>query len=231
MKMPIHILVAEDDNDINQLLCRMMRNSGYHVQPVFSGTEALLYLGAQKWQLILLDLMLPGLSGEQVIEQINELKVAVPIIVISAKGEQSTKVAALRAGADDYITKPFDVEEVAARVDSLLRRYQRLDEPIESHILKYQSVSLDRELKRVFVLERELILTAREFAILELLMMNPRKVFSKVNVFESIWGEEYMHEDTNTVNVHISHLRSKLAKLDSEQDYIETIWGMGYRLY
>ncbi|OAB39323.1 DNA-binding response regulator [Paenibacillus macquariensis subsp. defensor] len=231
MEKPIYILIAEDDNDINQLLCRMMRNSGYHVQPVFSGTEAILYLREQKWQLILLDLMLPGLSGEQVIEQINELKVTVPIIVISAKGEQSTKVAALRAGADDYITKPFDVEEVSARVDSLLRRYNRLAEPTEIHNLTHHSVSLDRELKRVFVLERELILTAREYAILEILMMNPRKVFSKMNLFESIWGEEYMHEDTNTVNVHISHLRSKLAKLDSERDYIETIWGMGYRLY
>lgn len=230
-KPPIHILVAEDDNDINLLLCRMMRNSGYQVQPVYSGTEALLYLKSQEWQLILLDLMLPGLNGEQVIEQINELKVSVPIIVISAKGEQSAKVAALRAGADDYITKPFDVEEVSARVDSLLRRYQRLAEPSENQRLTYHSVSLDRESKRVFVQECEMILTAREFAILELLMMNPRKVFSKVNLFESIWGEEYMNEDTNTVNVHVSHLRSKLAKLDSEHDYIETIWGMGYRLY
>jgi DNA-binding response OmpR family regulator len=230
-KQLIHILVAEDDNDINQLLCRMMRNSGYHAQPVFSGTEAMLYLGTQEWQLVLLDLMLPGLSGEEVIEQLSKHKSHVPIIVISAKGEQSAKVTVLRAGADDYITKPFDVEEVSARVDSLLRRYQRVVEPTVYHVLTYQGIVLDKESKQVFLHEHELVLTAREFAILELLMMNPHKVFSKSNLFESIWGEEYMNEDTNTVNVHVSHLRSKIAKLDSERDYIETIWGMGYRLY
>jgi len=225
----IQILVVEDDNDISQLLCNILRRSGYLPQPAYSGTEALLYLDKQEWHMVLLDLMLPGLGGEQLLERINKLG-RVPVIVISAKEESRTKVALLRNGADDYITKPFDIEEVSARIDSHLRRYRR-DTSFEDReqLLEYKSIRLDKEAKSVTVGDAALSLTAREYEILALLMSSPKKVFTKANVYESVWGEEFFGDD-NTINVHMSNLRSKLAKVSPNEEFIETLWGMGYRL-
>ncbi|MCQ6557486.1 response regulator transcription factor [Paenibacillus mendelii] len=228
MDRTIHILVVEDDNDINQLLCRILKNSGYAPQAAYSGTEAMLYLERQAWDLVLLDLMLPGLTGEELLADINE-KSSTPVIVISAKGEQQTKVAALRIGADDYITKPFDIEEVSARIDSHLRRYSRLTSMAPSNRIEYKDIQLDKDSKTVTINQSEVILTAREFAILELFMSYPKKVFSKANLFETVWEDPFVGDD-NTINVHISNLRNKLSKANPEADYIETLWGMGYRL-
>ncbi|CAH1209159.1 Sensory transduction protein regX3 [Paenibacillus plantiphilus] len=222
------ILIVEDDNDINQLLCSIVRKSGYTAQPAFSGTEALLYLDKQEWQLVLLDLMLPGLSGEELLARFGEQR-AFPVIVISAKGEQQTKIDVLRAGADDYITKPFDIDEVSARIDSHLRRYQRTGPSMEPKLLKHKDIVLDPDEQTVTVGGADLALTAREYSILMLMMTSPRKVFTKANLFQSIWGEEFISDD-NTLNVHISNLRSKLGKANPGEEYIETIWGMGYRL-
>jgi DNA-binding response OmpR family regulator len=227
MKSSIHILVVEDDNDINQLLCNVIKQSGYVPQPAFSGTEAMLYLQQQKWDLVLLDLMLPGMTGEEVLAKIAEQSLA-PVMVISAKGEQQTKISTLRIGADDFITKPFDIEEVSARIDSHLRRYKRL-QVSENKQLTYKELYLDADTKRVLVKKKEILLTAKEYSLLELFLSHPKKVFTKANLFESIWGEEYFGDD-NTISVHISNLRSKLSKADSSEEYIETIWGMGYRL-
>lgn len=223
----IPILVVEDDNDINQLLCKILKKSGYSPQAAYSGTEALIYLERQEWDLVLLDLMLPGLTGEELLLQINER--GTPVIVISAKEEQQTKVAILRDGADDYITKPFDIEEVSARIDSHLRRYSRLASIAPSNLIKYKDICLNKDTKLVTVNRAEVILTAREFAILELFLSFPKKVFSKANLFESVWEDSFIGDD-NTINVHISNLRNKLSKANPEEDYIETLWGMGYRL-
>lgn len=228
MDRTIHILVVEDDNDINQLLCKILKKSGYSPQPAYSGTEAMIYLERQEWDLVLLDLMLPGLTGEELLVKINE-KSPTPVIVISAKGEQQTKVTALRIGADDYITKPFDIEEVSARIDSHLRRYSRLISMAPSDVIKYKDISLNKVTKAVTVNQSEVMLTAREFAILELFMSYPKKVFSKANLFESVWEDAFVGDD-NTINVHISNLRNKLSKANPEEEYIETLWGMGYRL-
>ncbi|GFZ75859.1 DNA-binding response regulator [Paenibacillus marchantiophytorum] len=224
----IRILVVEDDNDINQLLCKILKKSGYSPQAAYSGTEAMIYLERQEWDMVLLDLMLPGLSGEELLMKINEQS-SIPVIVISAKEEKQTKVATLRIGADDYITKPFDIEEVSARIDSHLRRYSRLASIVPSHLVKYKNISLDKDTKLVTINQIEVILTAIEFAILELFISYPKKVFSKANLFESVWGETFVGGD-NTINVHISNLRNKLSKANPEMDYIETLWGMGYRL-
>lgn len=221
------ILVVEDDNDINQLLCRIIKKSGYHPQPAYAGTEALIYLKQESWDLILLDLMLPGMAGETVLEKVRE-KASTPVIIISAKNEKETKVNTLRTGADDYITKPFDVDEVAARIDSVLRRSQQSTEQMK-RVLTHKDISLDIDEKTVSVNGEEVTLTVREYEILKLLMTSPKKVFSKANVFESVW-EAPFHGDDNTVNVHMSNLRNKLIKANPNEEYIETIWGMGYRM-
>lgn len=225
----IKILVVEDDNEINQLLCEIISKSGYLPQPAYSGTEALLYLaGEQAWSMVLLDLMLPGLRGDEILQQLGPDR-QFPVIMISAKGEQHTKVSILRMGADDYITKPFDIEEVSARIDIHLRRYRRVAAADTIRQLTYKDILLDVDTKLVSVNGSEVILTAREFAVLELLMSHPKKVFTKPNLFEAVWGDPYLGDD-NTITVHMSNLRKKMAQANPEEEYIETVWGMGYRL-
>ena len=223
--MEVHILVIEDDEDINHLLCQIIQDAGYQAQAAFSGTEGLLYCEKQEWDVILLVLMLPGKSGESLLSTIRN-KSNVPIIIISAKEEKNTKVHMLRSGADDYITKPFHNEEVVARIEAQLRRYHRVEKREQ---LTFKDIILDKETKQVYVNHQEVSLTAREYNILELFLLSPRKMFTKENIFESIWGTDY-YNDENTVNVHMSHLRSKLAKANPHETYFETIWGMGYRL-
>ncbi|GAB3042910.1 response regulator transcription factor [Virgibacillus ainsalahensis] len=228
MDQTINILIVEDDNDINQLLCEIIRKSQYQPQPAYSGTEAMIYLEKQKWDLVLLDLMLPGMAGEEILAKITE-KGSVPVIIISAKSKQQTKINSLRSGADDFISKPFDVEEVSARIDSLLRRYNHTNENQKQKVLTHKDIHIDLEAKTVYLNGLELSLTVREYTILVLLMTSPKKVFSKSNLFESVWNEPF-HGDDNTVNVHMSNLRNKLGKANPNEEYIETIWGMGYRL-
>ncbi|GAA0348472.1 response regulator transcription factor [Oceanobacillus oncorhynchi subsp. oncorhynchi] len=228
MEQQINILVVEDDNEINQLLCKILKKCNYFPQPAYSGTEAVLYLEKQTWDLVLLDLMLPGMTGEEILAKITS-KGHVPVIIISAKDEQQTKITSLRSGADDFISKPFDVEEVSARIDSLLRRYKYTNGSFKENELIHKDIHIDLEAKTVYVNGTMLSLTVREYAILVLLMTSPKKVFSKSNVFESVWNESFQGDD-NTVNVHMSNLRNKLSKANPEEEYIETIWGMGYRL-
>lgn len=228
MRQQIKILVVEDDNDINQLLCNIIRKSGYIPQSAFSGTEAMIYLEQQKWDMVLLDLMLPGMTGEKILEKIREQS-PVPVMIISAKMEKQTKIDALRTGADDYITKPFDIDEVSARVDSLLRRYRLMSHPTHNKELRHKDICVDTDAIKVCVNGTELILTAREYAILVVFLSSPKKVFTKANLFESVWKEDF-HGDDNTINVHMSNIRSKLSNANPNEEYIETIWGMGYRL-
>lgn len=228
MDEQIKILVVEDDNDINQLLCNIIKQSGYFPQSAFSGTEAMIYLDQQKWDMVLLDLMLPGMSGEEILSKMSD-KNDIPVIVISAKIEQKSKIDTLRTGADDYITKPFDNEEVSARIDSNLRRYRLTKDYLQKEELRYKDIYVDTEAKVVKVNGKDMTLTAREYEILVLLLLSPKRVFSKATLFESVWKEEFRGED-NTINVHMSHLRSELSKANPDEEYIETIWGMGYRL-
>ncbi|WP_449620072.1 response regulator transcription factor [Robertmurraya sp. Marseille-Q9965] len=228
MSEQIKILVVEDDNDINQLLCNIIRNIGYAPQPAFSGTEAMLYLEKLEWDMVLLDLMLPGMSGEEILAKITD-ESNIPVMIISAKLDQQTKVDMIRTGADDYITKPFDNEEVSARIDSHLRRYKRVNKLASMKNLVFKDIEIDQESKTVCVQGQDLNFTAREYEILVLLLSSPKKVFTKKNLFESVW-EEPFYGDDNTMNVHISNIRSKLASVNPDEKYIETIWGMGYRL-
>ncbi|WP_020008133.1 winged helix-turn-helix domain-containing protein [Salinicoccus albus] len=222
------ILIAEDDNDINQLLSKIIKKHGFTPRSVYSGTEATLYLEKEKWDLILLDLMLPGKSGENILLEAAG-GIQTPVIIISAKDAQKTKVEMLRLGADDFITKPFDIEEVSARIESVLRRYERsgIKDPAEK--LAFKDIIVDPEAMKVTVGGQALPLTAREYRIIDLLVRSPDKVFSKANIFESVWKEPF-HGDVNTVNVHVSHLRTKLAEANPDETYIETVWGMGYSM-
>lgn len=229
MNEKINILVVEDDVDINNLLCKILSKEGYSVRPAFSGSEAKMCLEHYDFQLIILDLMLPAISGEELISQIRQAK-TMPIIVISAKLGQDAKIEALKLGADDFISKPFDLKEVLARVEAQLRRYMVFSNPKEKQkILKYKDLILDPESVEVRVKDQLITLTAREFAILELMMSHPNKVFTKANLFEHVWNEEFLGDD-NTVNVHISNLRSKLAKVAPNTEYIRTIWGIGFKI-
>lgn len=224
------VLVVEDDSDINGLLCNILDKRSYSVRSAFSGTEALMCIDQDEYDIVLLDMMLPGASGEDVISKIREKKM-MPIIVISAKVDQEDKINALKLGADDYICKPFDIDEVVARIEAQLRRYKTFSK-IEDDIstkLKCKDLILDTESKQVFLKGQEVILTLREFSILELLMNSPNKVFTRENIFESVWNNEFLGDD-NTVNVHISNLRAKLNKIDSDADYIKTVWGIGFKL-
>lgn len=227
MVMNKNILIVEDDDAINKLLSDIVREQGYTPQSAYSGTEAMLYINQQQWDLILLDMMLPGLSGEEVLKNITAAG-ASSVIVISARDAQEVKVSALRLGADDYITKPFDVEEVSARIESVMRRTNR-SAHATPNVLVHKEIVLDADARTVKVNDSEVTLTAREFAILYTLISNPEKVFSKANIFESAWNETF-HGDDNTVNVHMSNLRSKLADAADDADYIETVWGMGYKM-
>ena len=229
MKSSINILVVEDDADINELLCNILIREGYNVRGAYSGTEAKMCIEQKDYDIILLDLMLPGISGEALISEIRKIKI-MPIIVISAKTTQEDKINVLKIGADDFIGKPFDIYEVIARVEAQLRRYTEFSSSKgKDNKLKYKNIILDSEAKEVFVNNKLLSLTFREFAILELLLSNPKKVFTRGNIFEAVWNDEFLG-DENTINVHISNLRSKLSKEDSEIKYIQTVWGIGFKL-
>ena len=223
-----HILVVEDDPDINRLLCKILENNGYDVRPAFSGSEAMLWAEKYEYDLVLLDLMLPGLSGEEFIARIRGQR-TMPILVLSAKVGVEDRVNVLRLGADDFIPKPFDNNEVLARVEAQLRRYQQFSAGAgEKRVLRLRDLELDRDAISVTVGVSPVTLTAREFEILALLLSAPNKVFTRAQIYERVWGEEFFGDD-NTVNVHVSNLRAKLSKV-SDREYIKTVWGIGFKM-
>ncbi|CAM4082861.1 response regulator transcription factor [Listeria booriae] len=220
------ILIAEDDNDINHLIYEVLTREGYTVTQAFSGTEAKLHWNNEAFDLLLCDLMLPGMTGEELIAEIIA-KQSASIIVISAKNTIMDKVDLLKLGASDYITKPFDIEELLARVEVQLRK-TTTEEPVNES-LSWQGLTLSTDRYNAQIDGQDIRLTAREFGILKLLISNPKKVFTKENIFSSVWGEtEYI--DENTVNVHMSNIRSKLNKAKPDRDYIETVWGIGFKM-
>ncbi len=226
----MQILIVEDDQQINNLLCEYLSMQGYEVLSASHGLEATSVLDAHKdIDLVLLDLMLPFRSGDMVLQQLRETS-EIPVIVLSAKDTVHTKIDLIRMGADDYITKPFDLDEVLVRIEAVLRRTKHHSEVEDkSHLeFSFKNLRMDNEAKVVYVKENALTLTNKEYAILELMLQNPTKLFSKANLFESVWNEEYFSEDT-TIKVHMSNIRTKIKQYD-EEEYIETVWGMGYRL-
>ena len=220
----VRILVVEDDTDINNMLRDALIKDGYEVVQAFSGTEALLHVKSETFSMIILDLMLPGLSGEEVLEQIKDAY-EIPIIILSSKDEIDSKVNLLTLGADDYMTKPFEIKELLVRIVVQLRK--STGSSMKS-ILHFKDLELDRTNYRLKVAGSEVALTKHEFRIMELLMLHPEKVYSKNDIYEYAWDELYIGED-KTVNVHISNIRQKLRKI-TDTDYIETVWGLGFKL-
>lgn len=223
------ILVVEDDSDINGLLCKVLIQNGYEVRGAYSGSEAKMCIEQFEYDLIILDLMLPGVSGEELIKEIRK-NYFMPIIVSSAKTSTEDKISVLKLGADDFIIKPFDINELLARVEAQLRRYTKFSTKnnINNKII-HKNLELDIDSRQVFVNKKEVNLTVIEFDILNLLITNPNKVFTRSNLFESVWNDEFMGYD-NTVNVHVSNLRNKLSKFDKDNEYIQTVWGIGFKL-
>lgn len=219
------ILIIEDDQEISKLLSVILTKMGLQSVVAYSGTEGLLQLLNNSFDLILLDLMLPGKSGEELISEIREHN-DVPIIVISAKVDIENKITVLKMGADDYITKPFHKEEVIARIEVQLRRAgSRLTHTSEK---TWRGLKIHPEKLTVTLANRELPLTNAEFDILSLLVSYPERAFSKREIYEKVWKGTYVGDD-NTISVHVSNLRKKIAEITPDE-YIKTVWGVGFML-
>ena len=233
------ILIIEDDPSINEVVCAHLERRGYRCRQAFSGTEGLMLLREQRPDVVITDLMLPGVPGEEIVRAIRGADSALPIIVISARITAADKISLLQAGADDYLTKPFDLDELQARIEVQRRHHAErahagtaasaTDAGGYQRLLAFRRWELDPD-GRVFRVDgEEVALTRTEFNILELLMARPQKVFTKQELFELAWGEPYSVVDS-TVNVHVSNLRRKLKPTDTD-GYLQTVWGMGYKLH
>ena len=226
------ILIVEDDQDINHLLCRILKTEGYEVISAYSGSEGKLRLEQEIPDLILLDLMLPGINGAEITEYVRkERKSDVPIIVLSAKTALDDKVDLISLGADDYMTKPFEPKELLVRVMARLRRKNMSQElqNKDAEEYRYKNLVLNPNSRQIIVKGSEIAMTPHEYEILLLLMQYPDKVFSRDMLYEKVWSNDYFGED-NTVNVHVSNIRKKLAAIDAEEEYIKTVWGIGFKM-
>ena len=216
-----HILIIDDDIHINNMLDDILQQEGYRVSHAYSGTEALLFMSKSKPNLILLDLMLPGLYGEEILPQIKNI----PVIVMSAKVDVQDKVSLLLNGAVDYITKPFEIDELLARI---VVQFRKMSNDTAERILEYRDILLNTSTHIVQAEGQRVRLTKTEFAILKLLMENPQQIITKTDLLDRI---SYDTPDCmeSSLRVHISNLRKKLREVTGK-DYIEAVWGIGFRM-
>lgn len=225
--MPKRVLVVDDEKLIVKGIRFSLEQEGMEVACAYDGEEALEMAKQTEYDIILLDLMLPKISGLEVCQQIRGFS-NVPIVMLTAKGEDMDKILGLEYGADDYITKPFNILEVKARIKAILRRASRsAPEKEQPKSVEIGGLRMDCESRRVFVGEKEINLTAKEFDVLELLIFNPNKVYSRENLLNIVWGYEYPG-DVRTVDVHIRRLREKIEENPSDPKYVHTKWGVGY---
>ena len=221
------VLVVDDEKLIVKGIRFSLEQDGMEVTCAYDGEEALRLAQENKFDMILLDIMLPKMDGFEVCQAIREFS-NMPIVMLTAKGDDMDKILGLEYGADDYITKPFNILEVKARIKAIMRR-TAASEPKEenSKVIESGDLKLDCESRRLFVQGREINLTAKEFDLLELLVMNPNKVYSRENLLNIVWGYEYPG-DARTVDVHIRRLREKIETNPSDPKYVYTKWGVGY---
>ena len=220
------VLVVDDEKLIVKGIRFSLEQDGMEVDCAYDGEEALQKAKENEYDIILLDVMLPKLTGFEVCQQIREFS-NVPVVMLTAKGEDMDKILGLEYGADDYITKPFNILEVKARLKAIMRRTNRKEKTEEENILEGKDMRLDREGRRVYINGKEINLTAKEFEVLELLMLNPNKVYGRENLLKLVWGSDYPG-DVRTVDVHIRRLREKIETNPSEPKYVHTKWGVGY---
>lgn len=223
------VLVVDDDREIVESTSIFLKAEGYEVKKAHTGLEALDMLMSEDIHIILLDIMMPELDGIQTLMKIRESR-NIPVILISAKSEDSDKILGLNIGADDYITKPFNPSEMVARVKSQLRRYTQLGaiETAKSRI-EIGGLTLDTEAKTVYVDGEEARLTPIEYKILELLCRNPNRVFSADEIYSRVWNEDAAVND-NTIAVHVRHIREKIEINPKEPRYLKVVWGIGYKV-
>ena len=221
------VLVVDDEKLIVKGLKFSLEQDEMKVDCAYDGGEAVKLARENQYDIILLDVMLPKFTGFEVCQQVREFS-NVPIVMLTAKGDDMDKILGLEYGADDYITKPFNILEVKARIKAILRRGVTKEESEQKQeVMEAGDMKLDCEGRRLYIAEEEVNLTAKEFDVLELLVMNPNKVYSREKLLNLIWGEDYPG-DVRTVDVHIRRLREKIEKNPSEPKYVHTKWGVGY---
>ncbi len=221
------VLVVDDEKLIVKGIRFSLEQDNMEVDAAYDGEEAIELVKANQYDIVLLDIMLPKLSGLEVCQQIREFS-NVPIVMLTAKGDDMDKIMGLEYGADDYITKPFNILEVKARIKAIMRRTaKKEDKKANETVIVRGDMRLDCDGRRVYINQREINLTAKEFDVLELLALNPNKVYSRENLLKLVWGEDYPG-DVRTVDVHIRRLREKIENNPSEPKYVYTKWGVGY---
>ena len=226
-KMAKRVLVVDDEKLIVKGIRFSLEQDGMDVECAYDGEEAVVMAKENQYDIVLIDLMLPKLSGLEVCQQIREFS-NVPIIMLTAKNDDMDKIMGLEYGADDYITKPFNILEVKARIKAIIRRTSKKEEKQKNDsIIETGDLRMDCEGRRVFIAGKEINLTAKEFDVLELLVLNPNKVYSREKLLGLVWGTDYPG-DARTVDVHIRRLREKIENSPSDPKYVHTKWGVGY---
>ena len=220
------ILVVDDEKLIVKGIRFSLEQDDMEVDCAYDGEEALEYAKKCEYDLVLLDVMLPKMDGFQVCQQIREFS-DMPVVMLTAKSEDMDKILGLEYGADDYITKPFNILEVKARIKAIMRRTSKKDDSRANNVIVKGNMKIDCDGRRVFIDDNEINLTAKEFDLLELLATNPNKVYSRENLLNLVWGTDYPG-DARTVDVHIRRLREKVEARPSEPKFVHTKWGVGY---
>ena len=222
------VLIVEDDSDINNSINDYFVIKGYSTIQAFSGTEGLLRLKNERdICCVILDLMLPGLSGEEIIQEVRKVS-DVPIITVSAKNEEEAKIEVLKLGADDFLLKPFNLEELQLKVERNIQKYLNQQVSYKKNE-EFKNIILNQDTREVFVDGRNVYFTSKEFDILMLLIQNPNKVISKEKIFKEVWHEDYCI-DTQTVTVHIKNIRKKIKEINPTTPTIETVLGIGFKI-
>lgn len=222
------VLIVEDDSDINNFINDYFVIKGYATIQAFSGTEGLLRLKSEKnICCVILDLMLPGISGEEITQEIRKVS-DVPIITVSAKNEEEAKIEVLKLGADDFLLKPFNLEELQLKVERNIQKYLNQQVSYKKNE-EFKNIILNQDTREVFVGGQNVYFTSKEFDILMLLIQNPNKVISKEKIFKEVWHEDYCI-DTQTVTVHIKNIRKKIKEINPTTPTIETVWGIGFKI-
>lgn len=226
----IKLLVVEDDREINRIVSKTLSNEGYLIDSVYNGFDALEYIRSRQYHMIVLDIMIPKIDGLEVLRRVRE-KGNLPILILSAKSEDTDKIIGLGLGADDYMVKPFNSGELVARVKAQLRRYLYFNgaKTAEATVIRHLDLELDLDTFTLKINEKQVVLSSKEFEIIKLLMSNPKKVFTKDMIYKVVWGEDFI-SDENTIMIHIHRLREKIEKDASKPRYIKTVWGIGYKL-
>lgn len=221
------ILIIDDDKELCALIKRSVLQESIEADCCYSGKSGLLQMQEKEYQLVILDVMMPGFDGFETLEQIRKQS-SLPILMFTSKNDSASKVRGLRAGADDYLTKPFDMDELIARILSLIRRYTRFNQEDEQQTYDFDGLSIDFNNRSIDTVNGDYELPPKEFDLLLLLAKNQGKILTKQQIYEKVWGEEYVYDDSNIMAI-ISRLRKKIEENPSSPRYIQTVKGIGYR--